>query len=230
MDNDASFGVLCSTTQRGFQRFRAPKEVGALAHRFITRFIDRNRDPIGGSAGGLLRRLLQITMTSGFTHIRNMDVFLPDCYVKGNFYKYFEENMNALGMPAPKGLYGTLDKAVATAATLTGTISTLGAGATMSELLVATVGLEKLMVAGSITAVGYTGAVVGSLAVATGRAYACGTQISDLFVFVKTNHLEFPGYDQFFLKHPEVVDPTHRRRRDYAIRNIYAPNDFSVVV
>ncbi|MDX9839507.1 MAG: hypothetical protein RBT39_18250 [Azoarcus sp.] len=69
---------------------------------------------------------------------------MSQCYTSGNFQKYFNENMNDLGLPVPSTLFDTYQTAVATASTLAGTLATLGKGATMGEVIGATVGLEKL--------------------------------------------------------------------------------------
>jgi hypothetical protein len=101
--------------------------------------------------------------------------------------------MKALGLPVPSTLFDTYQTAVATASTLVGALATLGKGATISELIGATVGLEKLVVAAAIGAAAYTGAVIGSIAVASGRFLGCGYRISDMFVFTHQNNLQFNG-------------------------------------
>ncbi len=118
---------------------------------------------------------------------------MSQCYKPGDFKKYFIENMNALGAPVPTGLFDTYQKAIGTAATLVGTLHKLSKGATVAELVGATVGLEKLMVAASFGAAAYTGIVIGSIAVASGRSLGCGNQISDMFVFTLQNNLQFKG-------------------------------------
>lgn len=112
-----------------------------------------------------------------------------DCYKEGDFGRYFKENMNALGMPVPSGMFETYAQATATAGTIVGTLHTLGAGATAAELFGATVAAEKIMALAAIGAVAYVGAMVGSLAIATGRTLGCGSQISDMFVFIRQHEL-----------------------------------------
>jgi hypothetical protein len=67
----------------------------------------------------------------------------------------------------------------------------------MGELIGATVGLEKLAVAASIGAAAYTGAVIGSIAIASGRSLGCGSRISDMFAFTHLNDLQFSGWHAF---------------------------------
>lgn len=88
--------------------------------------------------------------------------------------------MQDLGLPVPSTLFDTYNTALSTASTMVGTLATLGKGATMAELVGATVGLEKLAVAASIGASAYTGAAIGSIAVAAGRSLGCGSRMSDL--------------------------------------------------
>lgn len=154
---------------------------------------------------------------------------MPTCYKSGDFFRYFKENMNDLGMPVPEGAFATLEDATTKIGAMAAALATLGKGATMAELVGATVGLEKLLVVGALSATAYVGAAVGSLAVATGRAFACGTRISDLFVFVRANQLEFPGWDLFFKQHPEVIDPSHPRRKDYYVRARATPRNFEAM-
>ena len=42
------------------------------------------------------------------------------------FYKYFKENMEALGLAAPESLFGTLQTAIGTAATILSQIDKYG--------------------------------------------------------------------------------------------------------
>ncbi len=107
------------------------------------------------------------------------------CYKTGDFKKYFEQNMKELGAPSPSSLFDTYQKAVGTAAILVGTLHKLGKGATIGELIGATTGIVALMVAASFGAAAYTGIVIGSIAVASGRSLGCGYKVSDMFVFLE---------------------------------------------
>lgn len=148
------------------------------------------------------------------------------CYTSGDFQKYFNENMRDLGLPVPSTLFDTYQTAVATASTLVGTLATLGKGATIGELIGATVGLEKLAVAASIGAAAYTGAVIGSIAVASGRSLGCGSRISDLFAFTERNNLQFEGLASFYTRNPQVLDKGHAFRSSFGIRARNSPSDF----
>jgi len=148
------------------------------------------------------------------------------CYNDGDFKKYFEENMKDLGLPVPSSLFDTYQAAIATASTLVGTLATLGKGATMAELIGATVGLEKLMVAASIGAAAYTGAVIGSIAVAAGRSLGCGARMSDMFVFMQKHNLEFKGGNTFYSLNPQVLETALANREGFALRAKTSPAAF----
>ena len=151
---------------------------------------------------------------------------MSQCYNRGDFKKYFSENMQDLGLPVPSTLFDTYQTAVATASTLVGTLATLGKGAMMGELIGATVGLEKLAVAASVGAAAYTGAVIGSIAVASGRSLACGSRISDIFVFTQMHNLNFGGWHAFYAHNPQVLDVSSKHRSSFGSRAKSAPSAF----
>ncbi|WP_321419234.1 hypothetical protein [uncultured Desulfobacter sp.] len=148
------------------------------------------------------------------------------CYNSGDFKKYFNENMKALGLPVPSTLFDTYQTAVATASTLVGTLATLGKGATIGELIGATVGLEKLAVAASFGAAAYTGAVIGSIAVAIGRVLGRGSRISDLFAFTHQNNLQFEGIAAFYTHNSQILNKEHTFRNSFGIRAKTSPSSF----
>lgn len=129
-------------------------------------------------------------------------------YKSGDFSKYFKENMNALNLPVPSQLFDTFSSAVANAALMAEALSTLGTGATIGELIKATTGLEKLKVVAGLGAAYYVGAVIGSIAVATGRSLSGGTSIADFFVFQQRHGLNFKGSRHFYLTHQEILNPS----------------------
>ena len=151
---------------------------------------------------------------------------MSQCYKSGDFKKYFNENMKALGAPVPTTLFDSYQTAVGTATLLVGALSTLGKGATMAELVGATVGLEKLLVAGAFGAAAYTGMVIGSIAVASGRSLSCGSRISDMFVFTHQNNLQFKGWHAFYAHNPQVLDKSHAFRNSVGLRAKASPISF----
>lgn len=151
---------------------------------------------------------------------------MSQCYNDGDFKKYFNENMQELGLPVPSSLFDTYTTAVSTAAALAGALSSLGKGATMAELIGATVGLEKLTVAASIGAAAYTGAAIGSIAVASGRSLGCGSRISDLFSWTQQNNMYFEGLASFYTNNPQVLHKEHRFRGSFGLQAKNSPANF----
>ena len=111
-------------------------------------------------------------------------------------------------------LLGTTGKCVL----LLTAINQLGKAATMAEIAGATVALEKLAVLGAISAAGYVGAVIGSIAVATGRSLGCGYRISDMFVFLEHNNLKFNNWNVFYTHNPQILDKNHNFRNSFGMR------------
>ncbi|MBZ9667551.1 hypothetical protein H3221_022675 [Pseudomonas sp. LMG 31766] len=140
---------------------------------------------------------------------------MSQCYKPGDFKTYFNENMKDLGLPVPQTLFDNLNAAVANAGLVLDALETLGTGATMAEVIKATTGLEKLKVAASLGASFYVGAVIGSIAVASGRSVGCGNRVSDMFVFLQQNNLAFDGWNSFYARNPEILDKSSRFRVAY---------------
>ncbi|MFC4258559.1 hypothetical protein ACFOZ5_05850 [Marinobacter lacisalsi] len=152
------------------------------------------------------------------------------CYKDGDFHRYFKENMNDLGLPVPEGIFDSYTAATSNVTVLFAALKTLGSGATMGELVGATVGFEKLLVAGAVGASYYLGAAVGSVAVATGRSLSCGTRMSDLFALIEEHDMEFSNWDIFFQANPGIIQPGHPSRRMLAARGTHQPQSFEFSV
>jgi hypothetical protein len=102
-----------------------------------------------------------------------------------DFYRYFSENMAALGLPAPRSLFATSKQAKETISAIAGAIRAFGAKATLGEIIGS---IPSLSAAGDLFTLGsaiyasfYIGACIGSLAIATGRTVSGGRQIADFF-------------------------------------------------
>lgn len=136
--------------------------------------------------------------------------------VCGDFGNVFEENMNALGLPAPSSLFGTIQAAASNVATMLGALKTLGSGATIGELIGATTALELLSVVGSLSASFYVGACIGSLIVASNTAMKCtsrATVATTLQTWAGRNGLVIPHSMLVFIqRHPEVMIDMPSRR------------------
>ncbi len=114
-----------------------------------------------------------------------------------DFFDYFNENMEAMHLPAPRGFFGTLTKASASIGAMAAYVQKFGTEATVKEMVktlegavrgagggavgVATATSEVALIVAGCSAAFYVGACIGSLAVATGKTFSGGLSISDCF-------------------------------------------------
>jgi hypothetical protein len=132
-----------------------------------------------------------------------------------DFYKYFKENMDSLGLDCPETLFATKGTAISTAATILAAIQQHGSKVTVAELIGAGTGLEKLIYLGALRASFYVGAVVGSIAVATGRSLAGGTSLADVLMEAQSNHLHRPWLAGVLMRWPGIYQPEVKSRKHY---------------
>lgn len=134
----------------------------------------------------------------------------------GDFSKAFQENMAALGLPAPTTLFGNVQAATANLAAMLNAFKSVGPTATIAEIIGATTGLEVLGVIGAVTASFYIGAVIGSLIVAANVAMKCTNAVatsSTIRHWAGMNGVAIPPVMYAFLnRHPEVVMDIPSRR------------------
>lgn len=123
------------------------------------------------------------------------------------FHRYFKENMEALGLPAPDSLFGNMQSGLTTVSVLLASIDKFGQRATIADLIGAGTRLEKLGMIGTLSAAFYAGACIGSLAVAGGRAMAGGTSVADVLLFARTRHLHRPWLAAELLRAPGIYRP-----------------------
>lgn len=131
------------------------------------------------------------------------------------FYKYFRENMLALGLPAPESLYANQGLVVGHVETLLAALKKFGRNATMGELIGATTGLEKLAVGHTVWASYYIGAVIGSMAVATGRSFAGGTSLADVLELALRTGTHRPWLQSTLMRWPGIFDASVGSRHMY---------------
>lgn len=133
-----------------------------------------------------------------------------------DFYKYFKENMEALGlMPPPDSLFGTQQLAIGTISTLLGLIEKFGTKVTVMELIGAGTRLEQLAVVGAASSAYYVGALIGSLAVATGQTLAGGTSLADVLYEASKWKLDRPWVTTLLHRHPSIYNPSVPGRKYY---------------
>ncbi|SHN44844.1 hypothetical protein SAMN05192549_1282 [Duganella sacchari] len=127
-----------------------------------------------------------------------------------DFYKYFKENMDALGLPAPESLFGNMQLALGAASTLVGLVEKFGKKVTVMEMVGAGIRGEKLAVVAAMSASIYVGAVIGSIAVATGRSLAGGLSLADVLLNAQMNHLHRPWLPSVLIRHPEIYKRSNK--------------------
>lgn len=133
-----------------------------------------------------------------------------------DFYTYFKENMEELGLaPPPESLFGTQAAAVSTIATLFGFIDKFGTNVTVLEMAGAGTKLELLAVVGAVGAAYYAGAAVGSLAIATGRTINGGTSLSDVLMEASKLRFKRPWLTTLLHRRPGIYDTRVQGRKYY---------------
>jgi len=138
------------------------------------------------------------------------------------FYRYFKENMESMGLPAPATLFGSLTSAVATATTILSQIDKFGTNVTIKEIVGAGSRLEQLAIVGACSAVFYVGAVIGSIAVATGRTLGNGTTISDVLFSARRNGLDRNWLYGCLQRYSGIYQTSVLGRRQYRYRSYMA--------
>ena len=140
---------------------------------------------------------------------------MSTCNQEQDFCKYFKENMTSLGLPVPDGFFNSQNAAVANAAAILSALKMIGPKATMAEIAGATVAIEKLAVLGALSASFYLGAVIGSIAVATGRYLSCGSTIADYFAMAEKDGLLTPALRNHLNQYQIVFNSQIANRKSY---------------
>jgi hypothetical protein len=125
------------------------------------------------------------------------------------FYDYFKENMDGLGLPAPETLFGTLQVAVGNATVILSQIDKFGRAVTLREVIGAGTRMERLGVIGALSASFYVGAVIGSIAVATGRS------LSDVIFTAQKYRIYRPWMFSALHRYPGLYNAKIARRANY---------------
>jgi hypothetical protein len=140
--------------------------------------------------------------------------------IMSNFYRYFRENMESLGLPAPVSLFGSLQMAMANAAAFVTHIDKFGKGITVGEMLGAGLRAEKLGMVATSSAAFYVGAVIGSIAVATGRTLSGGVSLADVMWEIRCNGLYRPWLAETMRRNAMIYDTRMLGRISYRARMI----------
>jgi hypothetical protein len=137
-----------------------------------------------------------------------------------DFYRYFKENMEALGLTAPDSLFGSQQVAIGTITTLLAFADKHGTAVTVRELIGAGTKLEVLGAAGAVCAAFYLGAAIGSLAVATGRTFSGGTSLADVLFEASRWDLRREWLAPLLHRLPGIYDARAAGRKYYRYRAI----------
>ena len=133
-----------------------------------------------------------------------------------DFYQYFKENMESLGLPPPpESLYGTQALAISTISAILAYVDKFGTKVTVAEMIGAGTKLERLTAVGSLGAAYYAGAAIGSVAVATGRTLSGGTSLGDVLYEASRSGFKRPWLTSLFHRMPGIYDPSVPGRKYY---------------
>lgn len=117
--------------------------------------------------------------------------------------------MEALGLlPPPDSLFGTQQLAIGSISTILRCIDKLGTRVTVMDVIGAGTRLEQITVLGAMGAAYYTGALIGSLAVATGRTLSGGTSLADVLYEASKWKLNRPWVTTVLHRNPGIYDPS----------------------
>jgi hypothetical protein len=123
-----------------------------------------------------------------------------------DFYTYFKENMDALHLPAPENLYGSVATAQASISGMLAYIDKFGTRVTVLEMIGAGTNVELFATVGAVQGAYYIGAAIGSLAVATGRTLAGGTSLSDVLFEASRWNLQRDWLMPLLHRYPDIYD------------------------
>jgi hypothetical protein len=130
-----------------------------------------------------------------------------------DFYKYFKENMDALNLPAPENLYGSVATAQTSISGMLVYIDKYGTRVTVLDMIGAGTNLERLATVGAVQGAYYIGAAIGSLAVATGRTLAAGTSLSDVLFEASHRDLKRDWLLPLLHRNPGIYVPSRSGRK-----------------
>lgn len=114
--------------------------------------------------------------------------------------------MKAFGLPVPTDTYGAGLGSLGAISLVAGVVETHGSKVLLSRAFMQ-IGLGSIATVGTALYASYwTGAAIGSVAVATGQKLSCGTTIADA---MWTARSQFKVYGMWleteFLRHPELL-------------------------
>ncbi len=130
---------------------------------------------------------------------------MSECMNSVNFKHYFKENMDGLGLPVPSSLFDSFNTTIATAAVIGEAVSLQGSHVTLGQVIASSSRMASLKIAVSLSASYYVGAIVGSLAVASGRSLGCGARIADALAIARNNGIRGMWLERELMRHPKLL-------------------------
>lgn len=127
-----------------------------------------------------------------------------------DFYRYFKENMDALGLPAPNSLYSSALTAYQTARKYIAFVAKFGTKVTVAEMIGAGIAEERYLVLDTMAVSYYVGAVIGSIGIATQRCAMGGTSIADVLMVATKKGIHPPYLHSVLLRNPGIVPKARR--------------------
>jgi len=135
------------------------------------------------------------------------------------FYPAFKQNMEAIGLTVPTGLFATQQQAVSTIGQLLALVKTFGMKVTIRELIGAGSLTDVLAAAAAYSAAFYAGGAIGSLIVATDKAIGCKvgpvTQAHIHRALLGGAMAMSDSMRNLLFKHPEIVNAALPNRHIY---------------
>lgn len=135
------------------------------------------------------------------------------------FYPAFKQNMEAIGLTVPTGLFATQQQAASTIGQLLGLVKTFGMKVTIRELIGAGTLTDFLGAAAAYSAAFYVGGAIGSLIVATDKTLGCKVgpvAIGQIHrAMLGGSFVLIAPMQALLLQHPEIVDVSMPNRRSY---------------
>lgn len=138
-----------------------------------------------------------------------------ECTNDVGFTHHFEENMRALGLPAPNSIYTTVVAVVGALKGMSDVISTYGRTTTTTQLAMRiTWGYSIAPIiaraSGFILAVGaayYVGAMIGSAAVAVYKSAGCSGPVSvaDVVAWARSQDIDAQWLEAELISNPEIL-------------------------
>jgi hypothetical protein len=132
-----------------------------------------------------------------------------------SFYFYFQQNMEAMGLPVPESLFTSFTTAIASTTTLVEALKKFGPRVTVLELIHAGFLTEKLKVIGAMTASFYVGAVIGSLFIAAQKQITGGKDLIDVLNFSQFHGIDFDELTGVLHNFPGFFDTRVSERWSY---------------